>query len=104
MFKLIDKGIPLTVEIILDGKAELVPENITVAAAALFCGLESVRKTPVSGSNRLPLCMMGVCYECLMKINGQANQRGCQILVKPGMVIERQSGAAELESGYETEV
>jgi len=39
-----------------------------------------------------------------MKINGQANQRGCQILVKPGMVIERQSGAAELESGYETEV
>lgn len=104
MFKLIDNNTPLTVEIIMDGKKQLVAENMTVAAAALFCGLPSVRETPVSGSARLPLCLMGVCYDCLMTINGQPNQRGCQVIVQPGMIIERQSGAVQLESGYEAEL
>ncbi len=36
--------------------------------------------------------MMGVCYECLMVIDGQANRRACQETVRPGMRIERQLG------------
>ena len=104
MFELIDKNTPLTVEITIDGKSHLVPENFTVAAAALFCGLPSVRETPVSGSDRSPLCMMGVCFDCLMVINGRPNQRGCQVRVEPGMVIERQLGAVELEIVNEAEL
>jgi predicted molibdopterin-dependent oxidoreductase YjgC len=101
MFELFDKNTPLTVEIIIDGKSIQASENMTVAAAALFCGLESVRETPISGSYRLPLCMMGVCFECLMTIDGKANQRGCQVKVQPGMVVERQLGAVQLEGGNE---
>ena len=104
MFKLADDNTPLTVEITIDGQPHLVPENMTVAAAALFCGLTSVRETPVSGSRRLPLCMMGVCFECLMVIDGVANRRGCQVIVQPGMSIKRQLGAVVLEGKGETEI
>jgi hypothetical protein len=34
--------------------------------------------------------MMGVCFECLLTINGQPNQQGCLVTVEPGMRIERQ--------------
>ena len=45
----------------------------------------------------MPFCMMGVCYECLMTIDGVGNQRGCQTLVSQGMRVERQIGASDLD-------
>jgi succinate dehydrogenase/fumarate reductase-like Fe-S protein len=41
--------------------------------------------------------MMGICFDCLMKINGQPNQRACQVMVAADMTVERQLGAAEFE-------
>jgi sarcosine oxidase subunit alpha len=43
-------------------------------------------RTSVSGEPRAPLCGMGVCFECRVRINGIA-QRACQILVSDGMEI-----------------
>jgi len=40
--------------------------------------------------------MMGVCFDCLVRIDGKANQQGCMVLVKPGMRIELQHGANAL--------
>jgi hypothetical protein len=37
--------------------------------------------------------MMGVCFECLMVIDGVENRQGCLILVREGMRVERQRGA-----------
>ena len=68
----------------------------TVAAAVLASGLGHTRTTPVSGTPRAPFCLMGVCYECLMVINGQANKRACREVVEEGMTIERQSGPGDL--------
>ncbi len=96
MFELIDNNAVSTLDLTIDGKTCSVPRGMTVAAAALYCDLPSVRETPVSRAGRLPLCMMGVCFDCLMVIDGKANQRGCQVVVQPGMVVERQIGAAEL--------
>ncbi|MDP6968204.1 MAG: (2Fe-2S)-binding protein [Gammaproteobacteria bacterium] len=100
MFELLDDNHEFDTQISFDGKDHLVPSNITVAAAALLIGAKSIRETPVTGAKRMPLCMMGVCYECLMKIDGVGNQRSCQTLVRQGMVIERQIGATEVEAGY----
>ncbi len=97
MFKVIEDHATDSVEIFIEGASHRVPADISVAAAALLCGLGSVRETPVSGAGRLPYCMMGVCFDCLMKINGQPNQRACQIMVAADMTIERQLGAAEFE-------
>ena len=97
MFKSIEGQAGETVDILIEGVPHRVPANISVAAAALLCGLGTVRETPVSGSGRLPYCMMGVCFDCLMKIDGRPNQRACQVIVAADMTVERQVGAAELE-------
>ena len=48
------------------------------------------RQAPVSGAARAPLCMMGVCFECLVEVDGQRNQQGCLIPLREGMRIRRQ--------------
>jgi predicted molibdopterin-dependent oxidoreductase YjgC len=79
-------------QVTLNGQKIEVPTGTTVAAMALAQGLRSTRTTPVSGAKRAPFCMMGVCYECLMVIDGKANQRACVTFVKDGMEIECQQG------------
>ncbi len=92
MFKFPQHDKPDTVTIIIEGSEISVPRNCTVAAAVLASGLGYTRTTFVSGSPRAPLCMMGVCYECLMVIDGRPTRRACQQIVREGMHIERQLG------------
>ena len=40
---------------------------------------------------------MGVCFECLVTIDGRANQQGCMIAVTPGMRVDTQRGARLLD-------
>ena len=96
MFRRIENIITHSVTVEIDGQAHQVPAGISVAAAILLCGLKHNRRTPVSGAPRLPYCMMGVCFDCLMQIDGVPNQQACQILVREAMKIEVQQGAAEL--------
>jgi predicted molibdopterin-dependent oxidoreductase YjgC len=37
--------------------------------------------------------MMGVCFDCLMEIDGVPNRQACQVLVREGMQVRRQEGA-----------
>lgn len=96
MFKRLDKNPDKQVSITIDGKPFKVAEGETVAAAVLVSGLRQTRTTPISGSPRAPFCLMGVCYECLMVINGQPNQRACREYVTEGMCIESQQGSGAL--------
>ncbi|MEE9395579.1 MAG: (2Fe-2S)-binding protein [Methylococcales bacterium] len=82
----------ITVNITIDGRPIQVPQDITVAAAVLSNGLRNTRATPVSGAARAPFCMMGVCFDCLMVIDGISNQRACSTRVNEGMRIESQHG------------
>lgn len=83
------------VEIQIDGQTTRAREGDSVAAALLASGLRSSRTTPVSGAPRAPYCMMGVCFECLVEIDGVPNRQSCQISVQEGMQICRQIGTAE---------
>ena len=96
MFRLIENNRP-TVSITIEGKPYEVPADISVAAAVLLSGFKKVRNTPVTRSPRLPYCMMGVCFDCLMKIDNLPNQQACQVMVRKGMNIEIQDGASELD-------
>jgi len=93
MFRFLPDEHEAFVTVIIEGEAVSVPQNISVAAAVLAQGATYTRTMPVSGTARAPLCMMGVCYECLMVIDGRANRRACQETVAEGMTIERQLGA-----------
>lgn len=92
MFKQLPSNDIDQVEVMLNGKQVHALQGTSVAAMALAQGLRVTRTTPVSDSPRAPFCMMGVCYDCLMIIDGKANQRACATLVKNGMRVETQQG------------
>ena len=96
MFKRLENTTHNRVSVSINGQPVQVPEGETVAAAVLVHGLTSSRSTPVSGAPRAPFCLMGVCFECLMVIDGKANQRACMERVREGMRIEYQQGTGAL--------
>lgn len=66
----------------------------TVAACLLRAHAPAFRTTPVTGAPRLPYCMIGHCFECLVEINGIGNRQACLQLVSEGMKVCAQTGAA----------
>jgi predicted molibdopterin-dependent oxidoreductase YjgC len=42
--------------------------------------------------------MMGICFECLVEIDGKPSRQACLTTVREGMVVRRQQGASDLSS------
>ena len=78
-----------TVVILIDGQSVQVPRGVSVAAALLVTDIMPFRHSRVDQSPRAPYCLMGVCAECLLSINGLPGQFACQITVQDGMRIDR---------------
>ncbi|WP_020186275.1 (2Fe-2S)-binding protein [Methylopila sp. 73B] len=83
----------------IDGKAVEAREGDTVASALLLAGVETCRTTPVSGAPRAPYCLMGVCFDCLVTIDGVGNRQACLVPVREGMSVETQLGRGKRELG-----
>lgn len=77
------------------GRSVAAAPGDSVAAAALAAGVVPTRTTPVTGAPRTPYCLMGVCFDCLMVIDGEPNRQACMIEVREGMVVEPQHGTRE---------
>ncbi len=86
---------PATVTVLVEDTEVTVPAGASAAAALLLAGLVAMRETAVSGTPRGPLCLMGVCFDCLAEIDGVPNRQACMVPVAPGMRIQRQRGARE---------
>ena len=84
------------VEIVIDGAVVRARAADSVAAALLASGRLACRTTPVTGAPRGPYCMMGVCFDCLVVIDGTPNRQGCLVTVQSGMRVETQRGARRL--------
>jgi predicted molibdopterin-dependent oxidoreductase YjgC len=95
MFRPLPEGAGATVMVVVNGRRVAVPAGCSAAAAMLLHGVGVTRTTPVSGEGRAPYCMMGVCFECLLQIDGEPNQQGCLVIVREGMRIEPQLGRPE---------
>ncbi len=93
MFRRLPDAQTADVPVTIDGQPFAARDGDSVAAALLATGVSACRSTPVSGAARGPYCMMGVCFDCLVTIDGRPNQQGCLVPVRAGMRIERQSGA-----------
>ena len=83
------------VAVIVDGKAISAWTGDTVAAALLAAGIDHCRTTPVTGAPRAPYCLMGVCFDCLVTVDGVGSRQGCLVPVRDGMTIETQLGKRE---------
>jgi hypothetical protein len=57
----------------------------SIAAALIAAGHRSWRSTRVGGEPRGAFCGIGVCFDCLVTVNGRPNQR-------PDDRVERQEG------------
>jgi len=73
-----------------DGEAITAFDGDNLAVALLRAGKVQFR-TAAKDDPRGPYCMMGVCFECLIEIDGRPNQQACQITVRDGMMIQRQN-------------
>lgn len=93
MFRRLDAAAGGDLRFSFEGREVVARPGDSVAAALLAAGEIDLRATPVSGALRAPYCMMGVCFDCLMEINGVGNRQACLTQVADGMQVRRQRGA-----------
>lgn len=85
-------------DILVDGRRVPVVPGQTVGAAMTAAGFRSWRSTRRGGRPRGLFCGIGVCFDCLVTVNGRTSLRACLVEAQPGDVVEIQDG-----SGVETE-
>ena len=96
LFKTLPRVTDGTVRIFIDDTPYQVPRGLNVSAALLANGQLACRTTVVSGAERAPFCMMGVCFDCLVEIDGVPNRQGCMTTVQDGMRVRRMQGARSI--------
>src|SRR3979411_1796031 len=73
------------------GEIEALPGE-PIAAARAAADVVAVRQAR-SGAPRGPFCGMGVCFDCLVTVDGHPNQRACLTKVEAGMEIRSSPNA-----------
>lgn len=96
MFKRRESNSPAKIHMEFEGEAIEANEGETVAAALLASGVHFMRETHRHHEKRASYCQMGVCFDCLVEINGKPNQQACMIPAKNGMKIKRQIGIRQI--------
>ena len=81
------------IEFTFDGEKIDAITGQSVAAALLAANQRTLRKTRFNNSERGVFCGIGVCFDCLVVIDGITNQRACLIEAKPGMKVQTQVGS-----------
>ncbi|MCA2003049.1 MAG: (2Fe-2S)-binding protein [Chloroflexi bacterium] len=76
------------ISLTVDGRQIGAYQGETVASALLAAGITTLRLSAKNAEPRGVYCGMGVCYECLVTINGVHAQRACVTPAEDGMVIE----------------
>lgn len=77
-----------TVTLSVNGKKVQAYKGETILAALLAAGYKRLKKSPANHDPRSALCGMGVCFECIVTVNGIPNTRSCMIEVGNNMEIE----------------
>lgn len=86
------------VEILIDGRRSEAFEGESVAAAVMADRSLELRRTD-QGDARGYYCGMGVCFDCVMVVDGIPQTRTCVTWVRDGMTVEHQRGAGPVEVG-----
>ena len=77
------------IELSINGRDYSVPAGISVAAALRLAA--PALPLRVSHRGREPrgvFCGMGMCFDCLIVVDGMKDVRSCMTVVRPGMRIE----------------
>ncbi len=74
------------VRLMVNGQALLAYEGETIAAALLAAGRRTFRHTVPGGHPRGVFCGIGVCFDCLVTVDG-SQIRACVTPVQDGMQV-----------------
>ena len=69
----------------------------TVGAALWAQGVRSWRRTRVEGRPRGLFCGIGVCFDCLVEVDGRPDQRACLVPARDGAVVRTQEGTGRAD-------
>ncbi|MFI5844155.1 (2Fe-2S)-binding protein [Catenuloplanes sp. NPDC051500] len=86
-----------TITVTVDGEAVTGRAGQTIAGMLLASGRVSWRVSPRSGRPRGVFCGIGVCFDCLLVVNGLPDVRACQRRATDGDVIDLQDDSAARE-------
>ena len=76
-----------TVEFTFNGAPLKAVPGQTIAAAIFAADQKVLRTTRLKGEERSIFCGIGICWDCVVTVDGVMNQRACLIQVKDGMVV-----------------
>ena len=76
------------VKLTFDGAAITAAAGQSVGAALTDAGIRSWRSTRRGDRPRGLFCGIGVCFDCLLTVDGRPNQRACLVPVRDGMRLE----------------
>jgi len=93
----IGRGAPVLVTV--DGRPLQAFEGESVLAALWAQGASSLHTTARTHQPRGFFCGMGVCFDCLVTIDGIPNLRACLETVHAGMAITLQRDAGHAHAG-----
>lgn len=77
---------PASVSFTFQGESLRAPEGESLAAALLASGIRRLGEGLDPARPRAALCMMGVCQQCLVRVDGRLAQ-ACLMPVRAGMVV-----------------
>ncbi|MEU3456553.1 (2Fe-2S)-binding protein [Micromonospora sp. NPDC006766] len=76
--------IPALFDITLDGEPIACRDGWTIGAALTAAGVGSWRTTRYGQRPRGLFCGIGICFDCLVTVNGQPSVRACLAPARPG--------------------
>jgi aerobic-type carbon monoxide dehydrogenase small subunit (CoxS/CutS family) len=77
---------PITV--VVNGEPIQAYPGETVATVLLALGRQDFRHTEGQHSPRGLFCGMGICFDCLVTVDGEPNVRACVTMIRAGMVVQ----------------
>jgi hypothetical protein len=92
----LQRGEPFIFEV--DGASVPAFAGETVAAALMAEGRRALRVTAGRKEGRGYYCGMGVCWDCMMWLEGEGSVQTCQLLAAPGMRLRSMKGAGPREA------
>lgn len=89
-----------TVRFVFDGREVTAEAGQSIAAALLADGVRSWRTTRVEGAPRGLFCGIGVCFDCLVEVNGKPGVRACLTEVRENDRVATQEGAGHADPAH----
>ncbi len=75
-----------------DGRRVEYAPGQSVGAALTAAGIRSWRTTRVAGRPRGLFCGIGICFDCLVVVDGRPNERACLVPARSDLQVRSQEG------------